>query len=237
MDSELYKHRTTAFMKAFKTSWGLAIDDYMERRINGEHTLQASLYRHIWSQLSCDSGDYRIFTEAAVKYVVPEGKGRSQKLDLLVVCGLPGESLVVAAIELKFKPRGIVKKKEIQKDLHRLSMVSNRKDMKANLTIERFQPGEAETFKIPADRKLIFAAFCNFEHAESAQLSKRDTFWKNNRPKSPEFDGRWSEQKWEEIFPPNLGVALAITNKKTRPDTSFFGRTFEKLLCPQSVTS
>lgn len=232
MDSELYKHRTTAFMKAFKTSWGLAIDDYMERRINGEHTLQASLYRHVWSQLSCEVSDYRIFAEAVVKYVVPEGNGRSQKLDLLVVCGPPGESCVVAAIELKFTPRGIVKRKEIQKDLHRLSMVTNRQDMKANLTIERFQPGEAETFKIPADRELIFAAFCNYEHAESAQLSKRNTFWKSNRPKSPEFDGRWSEQEWEEKFPPHLGVALAITSKQSRPNTRFFGRPFERLPPP-----
>lgn len=241
MDSELYINRTTAFMNAFMKSWDSAIGDYMKRRINGEHTLQASLYRHLWNELRCDDGDYRIFTEAVVKYEVPEGKGRSQKLDLLVVCGTPYESLVVAAIELKFKPRGIVERKEIQKDLYRLSMVTNRENMKANLIIERFQPGRAEKFKIPKERKLIFAAFLDFEDAESAELSKKEILWKNSRPKSPEFGGRWSEKGWEEKFPPHLNVALALTFKgedegEARPKASFFGRTFEKLQPPLSVT-
>jgi hypothetical protein len=215
------------------------------RRINGEHTLQASLYRHMSDYLSSKSDAYRIFAEAKVQRRdadEPAGstpKNKSKKIsvvDLLVVYQPPErkDSVIVGAIELKFNSRGLAKTDNIKKDLTTLSSIANRRDrgLQSELEMHRMlsEGNDVEKFRILPQKKLIYAAFCKASHSALEMRMNEKHFWNEHCP----TEGRWKDRSRQ---PLHFGVALA----KTKPvlagqmdclgqtEIQFFGGAFQKL--------
>jgi hypothetical protein len=206
---------TRAFINAFKAAWEISVTEYEFRRINGEHTLQASLYRHMSDRLDAKKG-YRIFTEASVLRgdLKSEDKNKlvRSEIDILVVHQSSDNtpSVVVGAVELKFKSRGAPTENEVRTDLTRLSSIANRrkKDLRSKLYMHRMlsEDKKPEEFLILPQKRLIFAAFCNSDHSAIEKRINPNHFWSAHKPKK----GRWENQRH---WPPHLGVALA----KTKP--------------------
>lgn len=187
--------------------------DYVQRRINGEHGLQSSLYFHLRRLLR---PNFRVFPEAVV-LLGQTGQDDLSKnrvvIDLLVE--LQGE--VVGAVEIKFTPRGEARDLDIQKDLTSLAFLTNRRASSDRVVIDmpRYRGKDPEQFRlgILPQRKLIFAAYCQDDASYAAEAN----FWKH--PRRP-TTGYWRDRM---SMPKHLGVALAITSD-TDPKPIFFGR-------------
>lgn len=223
MDSKLDTPETVAFLKAFHLAWRAFVKDYDERLINGEHTMQASLYRHLLALLP--NTGFRVFTEAKVAV-----EGEPRYIDMLVVHGKLLESTVIAAIELKFSPRSVPAIPDVKKDLVSLSLIANRKDasLKPDLSIVRFQSDteQEEDFKILPQKKLIFAAVCNSDsNGTKERMSTAKDFWKAYKPEQQ----RWATEKYQSRLPLHLGVALVKTTKQGPSEAVFFAPVFERM--------
>ena len=138
-------------------AWTKTLDDYCGRTLNGEHSLQASLYHHL---RGCLPSGFRVFCEAVVHFgpnmATDAGKGKAV-VDLLV----EHESKVIGAIEIKFTPRGKPADEDIYKDLISLSTLTSRRAYADRVLIEmprfRSASNESLTLSILPQRKLIFA--------------------------------------------------------------------------------
>lgn len=210
---------TTLFLRTFTAAWQKCIDDYESRRINSEHCLQASLYRHLANALP---EKFIVYAEVPVKMSESSQTATTKetsKIDLLIC----EERAIIAAIELKFTPRGAPIEPKIKKDLTSLAYISNRRDLKERCEIEipRFHSKEDETLKLEilSQRKLIFAAFCTKE----SQSMKQNTFWQHHKPEN----GYWGQH---DSYPTNICVAMAYTQNNGTATADFFGPGFQRVL-------
>jgi hypothetical protein len=224
MTSERDTLETTFFLDAFQSAWKLVIKDYDKRLINGEHTMQASLYRHLLDLLP--NIGFRLFTEAKVTV-----GDKHKVIDLLIVHGEVMRSTVIAAIELKFTPRGVPAVTDVRKDLNSLSLVANRKDqaLKPTLKMVRFlaKNESTEEFKILPQKKLIFAVFCNGQsRGTNARMATAKDFWKAYKDR----DGRWAADKFESCLPSHFGIAIARTTDHGKTEPVFLAPIFERMM-------
>lgn len=239
MATEVHTAETKIFIRAFKSAWEKAVSDYESRRINGEHTLQASLYRHMSDCLEREKGVYRVFTEAAVqrndirKDDLVEAKSVRSVVDILVVyqSNINEQSVVVGAVEIKFNSRGLAKANDIRKDLTTLSSIANRNDpdLRSELKMHRMLTDEKkpEIFRILPQKKLIFAAFCKASHSAIESRMDEKNFWSEHKPEAGRWQGK--PQPW------HLGVALAKVKPlpagqhecKGLTEKQFFGKAFD----------
>ena len=203
--------------------------DYDLRRVNSEHTLQANLYHHLLRLLP-PTGEYRVFTEVtmhAKRYESPS-EGLRRVIDLLVVHKSAGEDLstVIAAIELKYIPRGVPGFESVQKDLESLELVSMRREdeSRVKLPFERFQADETdgkEEFKVAAQRKLIFACVFSGSDPRSSEFTE-ELFWTTFKLDS--WRGRARSK-----LPDNLFVATGKTQAVGQSLSGFFGPPIDRL--------
>lgn len=94
------------FLFAFRSAWEECKDDYHERRLNSEHTLQSALYFHLRRKLD---SSYVLHTEMVVRLGGSDKNIKNKSVIDLVVSRrqeIDGPLEVVAAIEVKFTPRG-----------------------------------------------------------------------------------------------------------------------------------
>ena len=209
---------TRVVLSAFMLAWRRSIEDYQRRKINSEHCLQASLYRHLMNSLpEC----YTVYAEARITLspnTVDVQEKKYAVIDLLVC----QEDSVIAAVEIKYVPRKWPTKENVRKDLTSLAYISNRRnvDDRCSIDIQRFQSEDAEKLelKVTRYRKLIFAAFC----LENSESLNPESFWANHCPNSGYWEGRNSE-------PPNLCVALAYTERNGNATPKFFGPGFDRM--------
>ena len=210
---------TSSFLRAFSMAWTKTLDDYCGRTLNGEHSLQASLYHHL---RGCLPSGFRVFCEAVVHFgpnmARDAGKDKAV-VDLLV----EHECKVIGAIEIKFTPRGEPADEDIYKDLISLSTLTSRRAYADRVLIEmprfRSASNESLTLSILPQRKLIFAAYCT----DDARDFDKESFWNDDR--RPDI-GYWAGRT---KLPPNFGVALAKTTLKPSAEPVFFGPPFERL--------
>ena len=209
---------TTEFLLAFQKAWLNSTKDYAALRINSEHTLQAALYHHL--RLALPDG-FSIFTEAVIR--LPEQTANETGKQKVVVDLLVSHARqIVAAIELKYTPRGRPAESAVKKDLLSLSRVTNRRDTKDRVAIEmpRFRSEDADVLElsIAPQRKLVFAMYCK---QEASEFDERK-FWTWSKPDT----GYWADAK---LQPRNLGVALARADKKGSAECEYFGGPFDRL--------
>lgn len=209
---------TDQVLLIFKAAWLKSIEDYKKRKINSEHCLQASIYRHLVNEFP---ETYTVYAEAVVK--LSEATKLSDektvaKIDLLICRNHD----VVAAIEIKYIPRDKPKIKCVRKDLTSLSCISKRRDLGERCFIEipRFRNEDSDVLalNVLSQRKLIFAAFC----AEESTSMQPAAFWKAHRPQT----GYWERH---ESYPKNLCVAIAYANKNGEARTNFFAPGFARI--------
>ena len=209
---------TTEFIWAFNTAWRKSTKDYSDRIINSEHTLQSSVYHHLRSALR---DDFRVFTEAVIQLpesVAAESEKRKIIVDLLVCY----KKEIVAAIEIKYTPRGMPATDSVRKDILSLSRITNRLRLIDRVSVEmpRFRSSEsaALVLSISPIRKLIFAAYCS---KDSIGIQKQE-FWGNFRPSI----GYWKESM---SMPKNLGVALSHADDQGEAECEFYGGPFDRV--------
>ena len=193
-------------------AWTKTMDDYCGRTLNGEHSLQASLYHHL---RGCLPSGFRVFCEAVVHFgtntAADAGKDKAV-VDLLV----EHQSKVIGAIEIKFTPRGEPADEDIYKDLLSLSTLTSRRANADRVRIEmprfRSASNESLTLSILPQRKLIFAAYCSDEALNFDKAS----FWSNPRrptigywllaigPSAPSFpptsEWLWPRRLWNQVL-------------------------------------
>jgi hypothetical protein len=210
---------TEQVLRAFQSAWSKSIADYALRRLNAEHTLQSALYHHLRCELPAD---FNIYTEAVIRLsesAVEEAEKRKVVVDLLICDG----TVIVAAIEIKFTPRGMPTIASLKKDVSSLSCISNRRNLEHRVSIEmpRFRSRDSDSLRLSilTHRKLIIAAY--FDGREASALSS-DSFWAEVKPDS----GYWKDSAER---PKNLGVALARTDDSGQATAHFFGGPFERL--------
>lgn len=207
---------TTTVLRSFQQAWQASADDYALRRINSEHTLQASLYHHLRRGLA---DDFVVYTEAVVR--LPKGALEKSKfvLDLLICKGTE----IIAGVELKYTPRAIPALDTLRKDVHSLSLLRNRRSREDRVTVEmpRFRSQDAQSmlFTISRRRKLLLGVYCQ---AELAEFDSGD-WWGNVKPQG---DNLWAAAS---ASPPNLGVAVAGTKSDGTATCSFLGGPFLRL--------
>ena len=221
LDSHMQHYDTEStrlVLSVFMAAWQKCIDDYVERKINSEHCLQASLYRHLANALP---KRYAIYAEAVVKLSEATKAAEAKdvaKVDLLIC----EEQVVVAAIEIKFTPRKAPKVPDVKKDLSSLACISNRRNLNERclIAMPRFHSEDEPTLtlEIRSQRKLIFASFCTKE----STAMQRGSFWKSHRPES----GYWEKC---EAYPPNMCVAMAYTDDSGTACADFFGPGFDRI--------
>lgn len=214
----------TIFLEAFQKAWKLVVKDYDARLINGEHTMQASLYRHLLQELP-KKNEYSVFTEAMLTFKDKDIENRKfRKIDLLISRQRPAQiPEVIAAIELKFKPRVFPDMATVKKDLLSLSLIRNRRANgdRIDLTMDRFEANDhTMKFDISSQRKLIFATFCRADIAATKKSLDANSFWEIYRPEKSHWSGVGR-------CPPALGLAFAMTSKTGKTDSKFFGPAFE----------
>lgn len=211
---------TSLVLHAFKAAWIRCTTDYIERRINSEHCLQSSLYRHLLNELSSHP-EYKVFVETVI-LLSETAKDESPKKKVIVDLLVCENSEIVAAIELKYTPRATPKSETVTKDLTSLSHITNRKEVKQRCEIKNKRYRNDDQDSVPltilSARKIIFAAFCT---EESSRLQE-DEFWHTHRPKT----GYWKDNA---AIPPNLAIALSLTNNTGGANPVFFGRAFDRL--------
>lgn len=218
-DAQYDTPETSCFLRAFSMAWTKTLDDYCGRTLNGEHSLQASLYHHL---RGCLPSGFRVFCEAVVHFgtntAADAGKDKAV-VDLLV----EHQSKVIGAIEIKFTPRGEPADEDIYKDLLSLSTLTSRRANADRVRIEmprfRSASNESLTLSILPQRKLIFAAYCT----DKAPDFEKESFW--NDARRPDI-GYWAKRT---KLPPNFGVALAKTTLEPSAEPVFFGPPFERL--------
>jgi hypothetical protein len=211
---------TTVALQSFQAAWLKSIDDYAQRKLNSEHTLQAALYHHLLSALP---PGFRVYTEAVIRLsesTVEESERRKVVVDVLVC----EEAEVILAAELKFVPRGVPTLDALRKDVRTLSCITNRRNLADRVAIEmpRFRSLDADSLrlKVPPYRKLILAVY--FDGRPEHALSN-DSFWTSVRPEAGSYWSDFGEQ------PKNLGVALAVTNDSGGASAHYFGGPFDRL--------
>lgn len=213
-------------LRTFRAAWLATLDDYCNRRINSERCLQASLYRHLCNELSKIENAYRVFVEAVVLIPIqndegPDGQPKSKFKKVFIDTLICKGNSIVAAIEIKYVPRGNPKVSGIRKDLNSLSAIAKRKQIVDRIQIElpRYRSDVAKVLElnIHPTRKLILAAYCK----GTARL-KKEGLWQNHRPDS----GRWQSRK---TVPPQLGAAFALTSKDGQVKPDFFYPAFDRL--------
>lgn len=206
MDSNLDTPETTVLLQALRAAWECCLTDYQGRRINGEHALQASLYRHLCNKLP---STYRVFTEAVIR-LAATGVADTSKKRVIVDILIEHDSKVVGAIEIKFTPRGCARDDDIRKDLTSLAFLTNRRAMGDRVSIEmpRYRGTDAEpiTLTVLPQRKLIFAAFC----AADAIYAEEDAFWLGERRPA---SGYWKDRT---SMPSNFGALIVTTSTDGR---------------------
>lgn len=225
MDMTQYDTESTRqVLSVFKVAWLSSIEDYENRKINSEHCLQASLYRHMVNSLP---EIYTVYVEAVVGLsdAIKEETGkRVAKIDFLVCQG----DEVVVAIEIKYIPRGIPKVVDIRKDLASLSCISNRLRLSDRCFIEipRFRSEDVAILilQVLSQRKLIFASFCS----DDAPSMLAGNFWSEHRPRV----GYWDRVA---SFPLNLCVAMAYTSADGKARPAFFGPGFDRMRCSGEI--
>lgn len=206
---------TTAALVAFSTAWNATLSDYVRRRLNGEHTLQSSLYHHLRRILD---DQFVIYTEAVVQ--MPDSHTEAKKkvvLDLLICHGTE----IVVAVELKYTPRAIPTLESIRKDIKSLSMLRNRRSNADRVRIEmaRYRSDDAEelTLTVSPLRKLVLGVYCQSE------LAKFDLdWWLRAKPD----DGFWSK---DTALPRNLGIAVACTASDGPTIARYIGGPFQRI--------
>lgn len=219
MQSDIDPPETVVFLSAFREAWRRTIHDYVDRLINGEHGLQASLYYHLRGLLATN---YRIYPEVVVQ-LGRTGASETAKKKVVVDLLIEANKKIVGAIELKFTPRGKAADDDIRKDLTSLAFLTNRRSEADRVTIEmpRFRGADSDalTLAILPQRKLIFAAYGDKEVLHNFE----QCFWhESRRPTS----GYWMNKR---TFPRNFGIALVKTSSTEEPAASFFGPPFLRL--------
>ena len=211
---------TTRALRAFQFAWLASIEDYQNRKVNSEHTLQSALYHHLRSSLP---DNYNVYTEAVIRLserTADESARRKVVVDLLVC----KEKEIIVAVELKYTPRGLPTLASLRKDVQSLSCISNRRESVDRVSIEmpRFREADSDSYpiSISTHRKLIVAAF--FDGREDCALSD-DKFWPAVRPEGGEY---WSDFGQR---PKNLGVALAQTDDNGKATAHYFGGPFDRM--------
>lgn len=196
-------------MSAFTRAWKKSINDYQSRKINSERCLQASLYFHLRTALSTK---YTIYVEALV--LLPSTE--KVFVDMLICY----QTVIVAAIELKYKPKMWPGKAEVAADLDKLSQLRSRRATadRVDVLLRRYRTeDENETVRLSfsPERRVVFAAYCTNEAASM----NRDTFWSDHRPVL-------ASQFWKRLatMPPRLAVYLAKTRADGTAKPHVFGR-------------
>jgi hypothetical protein len=213
--SPLDSPNTVSALVAFKAAWQAALVDYAQRRLNGEHTLQSSLYYHLRRTLA---DDFVVFTEAVVRMPDSSTDGKRKiLLDLLICHGTE----IIVAIELKYTPRGIPSPDSMRKDVKSLSFLRNRRSNadRVKIAMPRYRSDSSDeiTFTVSPVRKLILGVYCQ------SKLAVFDSkWWLKTRP----ADGFWSENP---ILPRNLGIATSRTTPDGFATASYIGGPFDRL--------
>ena len=224
MASDLDTEETTVFLKALKAAWKKSLEDYKDRKINGEHTLQASMYRRLCNQLPAT---YSVFTEAVIR-LRNAGVTETSKNKVVVDILIAHELMVIGAIEVKFTPRGSAPDKHIRKDLTSLAFLTNRRAGEDRVSIEmpRYCGTDADpiTLSVHPQRKLIFATYC----AADAKYAQEEEFWREDRRP---VSGYWKETA---AMPPNFGAVLVATSTDGQHQIKHFGAPFKRL--PEQVS-
>ncbi len=221
--------------KAFEKAWNACRDDYDDRRINAEHTLQAALYFHLRSGLDSRK-NFFVLTELKGKLSdsqkTSSGKIRDV-LDLVVARRVPNEKggklEILAAIELKYLPRSVPSDEAIRKDMTSLSRVwqNKDKDSRSDFEVVRFN-GHSTQVEVLNKRVLIYG----YVAADHASEGLRDKFWSGNRvPK----EGRWVDV----VQPSRLVIAHCLTSKDAngnpKPSTVGFDGLLHRKFTDQAV--
>lgn len=207
---------TTTALMAFKQAWQKSTADYAQRKLNSEHTLQASIYHHLRQELP---DDFVVYTEAVVRLPESDLPGKKKVvLDLLICHGTE----IIAAVELKYKPRGIPVSDALRKDIKSLSLIRNRRSSADRVAIEmpRFRSTSSDemTLTISPLRKLILGVYCQ---AELSPFEPGD-WWRDVRP-GEDF---WSD---DPNLPRNLGIAVAGCASDGTAQCSYQGGPFQRI--------
>ena len=205
-------------LHAFRSAWKRCVNAYSERLVNSERCLQAMLYHHLRGFLP---KDYNIYVEASIKIpatstdVLADLKSKVI-VDTLICHGTD----IVAAIEVKYGPKGAPESKAVQKDLKTLSLIKNRRypGNRIDIKLSRYLGDEEPVaLSINKTRKLIFAAFLR----KSNERFTADQFWKSHRPN----DGLWKDHQ----NPANLAVILAKTHSDGAVCIEEFGPAIKRM--------
>ena len=212
---------TSLVLFAFQLAWRRTIEDYEQRQINAEHCLQASLYRHLKNSLP---SAFSVFSEAVVRLgenAINETGKQKVVIDLLVC----EHRTIVAAIEIKYTPRGEPNPDNVRKDLTSLSHITNRHRHADRVKIEmpRFRQTDNDTLELSilSQRKLIFAAYCS-DDSKNLSIQSVNSFWSNFQP----HQGYWKNTS---TFPPNLCISLAAAGEDGTAKPVFFGPAFDRI--------
>lgn len=193
---------------AFVVAWTETLDDYRNKRINSESCLQAALYARLVSQLPHKDG-FRVFVESSIRVA-----GVERYFGDLVICK---SNFVVAAIELKYKPKVDMAKIAVPADLKKLLVLRNyrEKAKRVEIILRRFQgatKADVESFTFIPNRRLIFGVFCAYNVA----LADRKAFWKKFGPKA-------DDDKKVRPFPPKLMICIGHTKAGYAVTPQVFG--------------
>ena len=235
----------------FRIAWRASTEDYRQRLINSEHTLQASLYFHLRNALGPGSEDerYCIYTEAVIRrrgsdaYALADAAWEKVFVDL-AICresgngAIPNRTLLVA-IELKFKPMIRPSAAAIHKDLHRLSRVSLRRNTENQAVIEMTRyagPGNPEALEvsISPQRRLILGIYRAHESGDpdpgQNSIDGADHDGSTSGGKKADLARYWTGLNPRPDFwanrtsmPPKLGLAVAACEVGERPSVRFEG--------------
>ena len=207
---------SNAVLAAFGVAWNSSLRDYQERRLNSERCLQASLYYFLRMHLS---ESYKIYIEAVVRYGEASGTKQRPKVQIDTLVCYKDE--IIAAIELKYAPRGEPDVEKVKKDVLSLSRISNPKRLDERVSIElpRYRNSEGTPLKLRISpyRKLIFASYCQVE----TERLTNNKFWENYKPEIGYWCGALRN-------PPNIGIAIAYTREKGAIESKYFGPAFRR---------
>jgi hypothetical protein len=221
-------------LRLIKKAWAATCADYGCRRLNSERALQASFYHQLRSRLDKARDGYVVFVEAAVKLPsvaadpttdTAAATARTIVIDTLICKG----NVILAAMELKYAPRGFPSKEKIRKDLFSLSHIRNHVSKKRRVSIIMSRQGETligDPLELTISRhaKMLLGLLCK-ERNDEIQV---DQFWQELRP----TDGPW--KNLIKKSPKKLGLCLAYAprligkedvNKNAMP--RFLGLPFE----------
>ena len=196
-------------VRKFEIAWKDTIADYENRRINPERCLQAALYHHLRERLG---GSYRIFIEAQVLI------GETEKIFIdTLVCF---KDTIVAAVELKYKPKACPSRDSVALDLAKLIRFREHRTTakKCKVALRRYrntEEYEAVPFPFSPERRIIFAAYCR----QDIDSMQEDEFWHAHRPSL-----RKLQLGKRPTMPPRLVVCLAKTKSDGTARPEIFGR-------------